>query len=601
METFKIIPILGRKTNVPPDDLSLFKFLGQGIALTHDVGGINFDITRKKNACSKSYGYSKWANSANAQATKCLGLFELYDGTNRNHIFFDNGKCYVFDSTLDPQVKEDAKLNYDGQTGDFTVGLTVTGGTSGATGVIVRDEDAGTTGTLYLQSVSGTFQDNEAITDTGTGAATVNGNIQTTTFATDNIDLYSILRVGEYMVFSDRGEHMPYKWKHGETNISPLIASGTAYKFRWLVSFQRRIIGLYSDQTNGDIEIRWSTAWPTTAITSLNFPAGNQLYIPNDDSLVGGAIMGYDKCFLYCEDSIQQLTYYPDYTSPFRIYTIIPQQGAVNHYSIVNVGDRHFLFNRNYGFCEYRGGREFPFGGVPISEDIEEDVQGISVEYYNLIVGIYVPLTREVVWTVPMGGTTPDRLFFYNINTKQWRIEDKAMRYINNWRMYSNYTWNNLITDLGGTGAIWANAGLNIWAHYTAIRDRLVYANTDGHLYYQTSEGLDNSDLDGYRIEPIIDFGEPKRKDLLKEIWFDLAYSGDYSIDVYHRGGNTTGEVKNASWTALPSLSHNSPAKPVIYTAQSARLHQIKWGTAVRNARFEVNGITFKYEPQSEN
>ncbi len=68
-------------------------------------------------------------------------------------------------------------LAYDAQSGDFTAGLTVTGGTSGATGVIVSDTDDGTTGTLVLSNVVGVFQDNEAITDSSTGAATVDGVI----------------------------------------------------------------------------------------------------------------------------------------------------------------------------------------------------------------------------------------------------------------------------------------------------------------------------------------------------------------------------------------------------------------------------------------
>jgi hypothetical protein len=68
-------------------------------------------------------------------------------------------------------------LDYDAQTGDFAVGLTVTGGTSGATGVILKDTDAGVTGTLVLGNVIGSFKDNEVITDTGTGSADVNGTL----------------------------------------------------------------------------------------------------------------------------------------------------------------------------------------------------------------------------------------------------------------------------------------------------------------------------------------------------------------------------------------------------------------------------------------
>ena len=63
------------------------------------------------------------------------------------------------------------QLNYTSQTANFTVGLTVTGGTSGATGVIASQDDNGTTGTLYLSSVTGAFQA-ETITDSGGGSAT---------------------------------------------------------------------------------------------------------------------------------------------------------------------------------------------------------------------------------------------------------------------------------------------------------------------------------------------------------------------------------------------------------------------------------------------
>ena len=65
-------------------------------------------------------------------------------------------------------------LNYDNEVGDFTVGLTVTGGTSGASGTIFKVEDAGTTGTLTVVKDSVIlFQDGEQITDTATGDALV--------------------------------------------------------------------------------------------------------------------------------------------------------------------------------------------------------------------------------------------------------------------------------------------------------------------------------------------------------------------------------------------------------------------------------------------
>lgn len=66
-------------------------------------------------------------------------------------------------------------LRFDTQTGAFTAGLTLTGGTSAATGVIDQIVDNGTTGYLILSSVVGSFDDNEIVTDSSTGSAAANG------------------------------------------------------------------------------------------------------------------------------------------------------------------------------------------------------------------------------------------------------------------------------------------------------------------------------------------------------------------------------------------------------------------------------------------
>jgi hypothetical protein len=90
---------------------------------------------------------------------------------------------------------DSADLDYDGQTANFTVGATLTGQTSGATATILADVDGGTTGTLSLANVVGTFVDNETITDGSGGSATVNGSITFNNAAllatTTGIDLFN--------------------------------------------------------------------------------------------------------------------------------------------------------------------------------------------------------------------------------------------------------------------------------------------------------------------------------------------------------------------------------------------------------------------------
>jgi len=86
-------------------------------------------------------------------------------------------------------------LAYDNATlTDFDVGETVTGGTSGATGVIVKHTATNSTsGKLYFQQISKPFVDNETITAPG-ASATANGASKTT----HNEDLVGIITSGSY-------------------------------------------------------------------------------------------------------------------------------------------------------------------------------------------------------------------------------------------------------------------------------------------------------------------------------------------------------------------------------------------------------------------
>ena len=74
------------------------------------------------------------------------------------------------------QTTEYGTLGYDAEDAGFTAGLKVTGA-GGATGYIESDTEivAGTSGTLLLSNVTGAFVNDEDITDSGTGDASVNG------------------------------------------------------------------------------------------------------------------------------------------------------------------------------------------------------------------------------------------------------------------------------------------------------------------------------------------------------------------------------------------------------------------------------------------
>lgn len=97
-------------------------------------------------------------------------------GGNYQYALNGDDAAQLYDGSAFSQVDDATHtLDYDAETGTFTAGLTLTGGTSSATATIVEVIDNGTTGTLRLKSVSGTFQDNETITDSSTGSADADG------------------------------------------------------------------------------------------------------------------------------------------------------------------------------------------------------------------------------------------------------------------------------------------------------------------------------------------------------------------------------------------------------------------------------------------
>jgi hypothetical protein len=138
------------------------------------------------------------------------------------------------------------------------------------------------------------------------------------------------------------------------------------------------------------------------------------------------------------------------------------------------------------------------------------------------------------------------------------------------------------------------------FAFYDRGYDHVVLSNTDGHTYIHETDSYNGSNYTGYRVEPVVDFGNPRRNDLLGEIWFDLVSASNHIITVYWRGGDTLGGLLANSWQSIGTISHLNPSQPFIPVNKNARLHQIKWEAVNQNERFQVNGITFKFTTGSE-
>lgn len=137
--------------------------------------------------------------------TSGLYVSEQMGTAGGDYMYAVNGDdpALLYDGTDWFEITDEATygLAYDAETGAFTVGQTVSGGTSGASATIVRVIDNGTTGVLWVKAItSGPFADNETITDGATGSATSDipagvSTIQSITITGVDTSLLSFVKV----------------------------------------------------------------------------------------------------------------------------------------------------------------------------------------------------------------------------------------------------------------------------------------------------------------------------------------------------------------------------------------------------------------------
>ena len=144
------------------------------VATIADLTGITFTYGAASYDLSNGNGSKPYDVAIDCGGNTLADLYEYtkyvtrrsYTSTLNGH----EGQQYITTGIL--------RLNFDGQVDNFTQGLTLTGPTG--TGVIVANHDNGTTGTLIVRDVRGTFSDNQAVTDSSTGDGVVNGTPTTT-------------------------------------------------------------------------------------------------------------------------------------------------------------------------------------------------------------------------------------------------------------------------------------------------------------------------------------------------------------------------------------------------------------------------------------
>lgn len=209
-----------------------------------------------------------------------------------------------------------SRLEYDGEAAPFTVGQTLTGATSGATGTIIRVVDNGTTGTLILSGVAGgPFTNNEAITDGAGGAALANGDSFAVFGAFTGIATSSLSYVWVYkqrLWFVEKESlnawYLPVDQISGAAvkfPLGPVFGRGGSLLFGQTWSLESGAEGGLSEQntftsTEGEVAVYQGIdpaatdgSWSKVGVYRIGRPLGNKAFIRAGGDLVISTDIGF--------------------------------------------------------------------------------------------------------------------------------------------------------------------------------------------------------------------------------------------------------------------------------------------------------------------
>lgn len=400
----------------------------------------------------------------------------------------------------------------------------------------------------------------------------------------------SLIQYGAYAVISSLATE-PYKWMYGDANLTKLIQTGTAYKFKYMEKFNNHLIGAYSDQTNGNIELRWTDALPSFA--SFTFPASNQLYKPDSDvGITGIKTLGNMYCLVYGKNSIHNLVYDANSSVVFSMVPITSNVGTASGFSIVDTGRSHAFFDSNRGFVELAGASSWSV----ISDAITPWVSTITRNSYSKIVGALTISANEIVWAVPTNGSTePDTLFYYNIVKKSWRREYRgatALGYFD-FQTYNPMSWTGL-ASASPNDPEWPSSGT--WESYVTnyVGNFLFGDSTTGLPCWVLGDDFNGAAFTSWRIEPVFGYPDTTRHKRWQEVHFGISETGNFSIDLEWRTGETEQECKSSPWEVIGSVDCGLGDVSAIYPDKVGRYHQFRWGTSGAGENFKVTTITLK-------
>lgn len=289
-------------------------------------------------------------------------------------------------------------LDYDTQTADFAVGAILTGGTSGATAVILEDTDAGATGTLTLGEIVGTFVTAETITDSATGSAKANGALGFTYTEITDAPSAKYLFVSDArliagnltgdIVGGKKGDASTIVWCDIDTGTNPPCTN-------WTTAASPPLAG-------EPASLRFRNAGAVKGFGAL----GNQIVVIYDSGKAGFRIDTVD---------VTGVGLAQDTKIDFQKIDFGGERG------VASTPKGIFYCNEGGIFMSIAGGQT----NVPYSEQESKISQLLGIEYTDNISFtnsdiVYDPKRNNVMITCAQDSVTNNLVLVYNLDNKSW-------------------------------------------------------------------------------------------------------------------------------------------------------------------------------------
>jgi hypothetical protein len=408
------------------------------------------------------------------------------------------------------------------------------------------------------------------------GAVTIYvDDIRTTVnFTGDEDNKFSTATLNDVMIVTN-GVDAPFQITSGATHstLTLNLVAGAITTSEVVIAFKDHMLYMNNTENGGDAPQRatWTNIGSNTDLTGGT--SGFQDLIDDESWIIGAAILSENEIAIYKERAVVQCVWVGGQT-PFRFQTVVAGTGAINKDCITEIGGGHMILGPDVTYV---------YKGVPDIEIVDDDIKRtmygrMDGAYLDRAFLMYVEEDDELQVWLPVGQTTPDEGYTYDVVNEVWYLKNRNISGYGYYQAQSSITIGDLVGTIGEQDWTFGSQLIKQFFPITLVGD------ANGKIFNLDKTTLDN---DGTAIENEFqtpDFVLPDTPEYMShsmrvhKLIFEAkgqSVTTEYSID----GG--------ASWNPTQGAASNTTSLVSIY-----KDYEQDFETDARRIRFKFLNTT---------